>query len=277
MTPLEKSTVLVTGITNAASLALAVAKQVHSEGAQLVCTGLGPTAHHRDLSEKSAAFLTQAFEDFRTAVGDAFGPQTPTLPMDVTVDASITDLARALKVQGIQLDGFLHSIAMDKTIRGGTVKPLLEVTREEFFSAMDVSAYSLLAVTRALLNEGVLRRNASIVALSYLGAARVVRHPYKNIGVAKAALERLAVEMAQELGPSHGIKVNVVRFSPYAESKAGGAIEGLQEAVAQCARDGALGNARPEDLGWEVAYLLRPYGRVTGEIRHVDGGYHIRA
>lgn len=276
MLPLDKTTVLVTGITNAASLALAVARQVHAEGAQLVCTGLGPTPHHRDLSDKSAAFLQQAYDDFHGAVADAFGPGTLTLPMDVTVDASITDVARGLKERGVQLDGFLHSIAMDKTIRGGTVKPLLDVTRDEFFSAMDVSAYSLLAVTRALLAEGVLRRNASIVALSYLGAERVVRHPYKNIGIAKAALERMALELAQELGASHGIKVNVVRFSPYAESKAGGAIQGLQEAVDQCERDGALGNARPEDLGWEVAYLLRPYGRVTGEIRHVDGGYHVR-
>jgi len=83
---------------------------------------------------------------------------------------------------GIPLDGLLHSITMGKTIRGGTVRPLLEVTREEFFSAMDVSGYSLLAVTRALLNEDVLRRSASIVALSYLRAERVARHPYKNSG-----------------------------------------------------------------------------------------------
>ncbi len=100
----------------------------------------------------------------------------------------------------MRLDGVLHSIAMDQTIRGGEVKPLLAVTREEFADAMSVSAYSLIALCRALLAEDVLARGASVVALSYIGAERIARHPYKNISVAKAALERIAIELAHELG-----------------------------------------------------------------------------
>jgi enoyl-[acyl-carrier protein] reductase I len=96
------------------------------------------------------------------------------------------------------------------------------------------------------------------------------------VGVAKAALERITTELAHELGKSHKIKVNAVRFSPYTASKAGGAIAGLSEAVLEAEEKSPLGNALPQDLAWEVAYLLRPYGKVTGEIRYVDGGYHIR-
>ena len=277
MSALEHRTILVTGITDASSLALHCARQLQREGARLVCTGLGPTPHHGALSERSAAFLDKTYADFRRTIADAFGDTALALPLDVTLDASLADTAAALRERGIRLDGVLHSIAMDKTIRGGEVKPLLAVTREEFAATMEVSAYSLIALLRALLEGGVLNERAAVVALSYLGAERVVSHPYRNIGVAKAALERIVVELAYELGRSHGLKVNAVRFSPYTESKAGGAIQGLGEAAERCERESPLGNARAEDLAWEVAYLLRPYGRVTGEIRHVDGGYHIRA
>jgi hypothetical protein len=68
-----------------------------------------------------------------------------------------------------------------------------------------------------------------------------------------------------------------IRFSPYAASRAGGAIPGLAEAEASCAQASPLGNARPEDLALEIAHLLRPGHAITGEIRNVDGGYHILA
>lgn len=142
---------------------------------------------------------------------------------------------------------------------------------------MEVSAYSLIPLTRVLLTSNVLQRNSSILALSYIGAEKVVQHPYKNIGVAKAALERIIRELAFELGKSHAIKVNGIRFSPYTGSKAGSAIQGLKEAVEYCDIQSPLGNARPEDMAQEAAYLFRPDLRVTGEIRNVDGGYNIRA
>lgn len=116
-----------------------------------------------------------------------------------------------------------------------------------------------------------------MVSLSYLGAERVVSHPYRNVAVAKAALERITVELAHELGRAHGIRVNAVRFSPYAASRAGGAIPGLVAAEAACAEASPLGNARPHDLALEVAHLLRPGHAITGEIRHVDGGYRVLA
>ncbi len=274
--PLENCTILITGITDSGSLALAIAKQVKKEGAELVCTGLGLTPYHTNLSDKAKLYLEKTYSDFQETISKELGKDTVTLPLDVTIDESIDFTTKALVDKKIQLNGLLHSIAMDKTIRAGAVKPLIEVTREEFMGAMDVSAYSLIAVTRSLLAQNVLQKNASIVSLSYLGAEKIVRHPYKNVGVAKAALERITRELAFELGKSHNIKVNSIRFSPFTGSKAGGAIQGLQEALEFAEQNSPIGNALPEDLGYEVAYLLRPYGRVTGEIRHVDGGYNIR-
>jgi len=121
----------------------------------------------------------------------------------------------------------------------------------------------------------VLADGAAIVALSYLGAERVMAHPYRNIGIAKAALERIVRELAAELGASHRIRVNAERFSPWSKSRAGGAIPGLADAVATSAARAPLGNADPESLGHEVAHLLRAGLGVTGEVRHVDGGHHV--
>ena len=266
---------LVTGIADQASLALFVADELRRLGSDLVCAGLGSTPHHTGLSDKALSYLESTYASFCTTVRGTLGSEVPTFPLDVTLDGSIDDFARELAERRLALDGIVHSIAMDKTIRGGEVKPLLEVRREEFLSCMDVSAYSLIALVRALIAREVLQRGSSVVALSYLGAERVVMHPYKNVGVAKAALERITVELAMELGKSHAIRVNAVRFSPYTESRAGGAIQGLREAVANCQERGPMGNARPEDLAFEVAHLLRPNSRITGEVRHVDGGYHI--
>lgn len=275
--PLKDCTFLITGITDPGSLALYIAKQVLKEGGKIICTGLGRTPHHTGISEKALSFLENTYKSFQETIHQELGKDIQTFPLDVTLDGSLEDFATALDAQKIQLNGFLHSIAMDKTIKSGVViKSILEVTKEEFFNAMDVSAYSLVSLTRALMKKNVLQRKSSLLALSYLGAEKIVYHPYKNIGIAKAALERIIKELAFELGKSHEIKVNGIRFSPYTGSKAGSAIQGLQEAVEFCEDKSPLGNARPEDLAYESAYLLRPYVRVTGEIRSVDGGYHIR-
>jgi enoyl-[acyl-carrier protein] reductase I len=267
---------LITGINDESSLATAVADRLAAEGHRLVCTGLGLTPHHGSISDKARAYLEATYASFERTVSERYGSDTLTLPLDVTLDASIDELANRLQSESISLAGVFHSIAMDKTIRAGAVKPLLEVTREEFMQAMNVSAYSLIPLTRALLTRGALSRRASIVAVSYRGAERVMRHPYKNVGVAKAALERIIRELAEELGRSHQIRVNGVRFSPYTGSKAGGAIPGLAEAERICEELSPLGNARPEDLAAEVAYLFAPDTRITGDVRNVDGGYHIR-
>ncbi len=270
---LANTTFLITGIADKHSLAMYAAKEIIKQGGKVVCTGLGVSAHHSQLSDKAKSFLNQNFEDFKLAVKEELGDSAVEI-LDVTLDDNIESFAKNLADKNIKLNGLLHAIAMDKTIRNKEVKPLLEVTKEEFCDTMDVSAYSLIRLTHYLLKHDVLQRGASICSLSYIAAAKVTFHPYRNISIAKAALERISVELADELGRSHDIRVNVLRFSPYMGSKAGNAT--LNEKDVQTSnRMSPLGNAKPMDLAYEIAHLFRPELRITGEIRHVDGGYHI--
>lgn len=270
---LSKTTFLITGIADKHSLAMYVAKEIIKQGGKVVCTGLGVSAHHENLSEKAKTFLTKNFQDFKQAVSEELGDASVEI-LDVTLDENIESFAKNLSDKNIKLNGFLHAIAMDKTIRNKEVKPLLEVTKAEFCDTMDVSAYSFIRLSHYLLKYNVLQTGASICALSYIAAAKVTFHPYRNISIAKAALERITIELADELGRSHNIRVNTIRFSPYMGSKAGNAT--LNEEDVQISNKmSPLGNAKPMDLAHEITHLFRPDLSITGEIRHVDGGYHI--
>ncbi len=273
--PLAQRRYLVTGIADGSSLATFVARELVAQGATVLCSGLGPTPHHEGLSERARQHLAESFESFQKAVADHVGTGAETIACDLTQDESIRSLADRITSSGQPIDGFVHAVARDKTIRRDGARPVLETTRDEFLDCMDVSAYTLIALARELLAARALAEGAGIVSLSYIGAERVVSHPYKNVAIAKAALERITVELAHELGLAHGIRVNAVRYSPYASSRAGGAIPGLIEAEAASERLSPLGNATPDSLAREVAHLLRPENRITGEIRHVDGGFHI--
>ena len=270
----SNTTFLITGIADKHSLAMYVAKEIIKQGGRVICTGLGISSHHTNLSEKAKAFLTKNFQDFKLAVTEELGNDASVEILDVTLDENIDSLARNLSDRNVKLNGFLHAIAMDKTIRNKEVKPLLEVTKEEFCDTMDVSAYSLIRLSNYLLKYNVLQTGASICSISYIAAAKVTFHPYRNMSIAKAALERITVELADELGRTHDIRVNVVRFSTYMGSKAGNATLN-EEDVQTSDRMSPLGNAKPRDLAYEIVHLFRPDLKITGEIRHVDGGYHI--
>ena len=273
---LQGQTILITGIVDENSLACRVAREAHARGARLVCAGLGRTDQHGTLSERAGKYLEAAGEQFRATVKAEFGAETPALIMDATIDATLSDLATELKNSGVKLDGVLHSIAMDRTIRDGKVKPLLQVTRDEFMGAMDVSAYSLIAILRTLTEAELLARGASVVALSYIGAAGSTLEDYKNMGVAKAALERICKELAAEMGPSMDARINAVSFSPFIESRAGGAIPGIKAAYDRHQQVAPLGVARADDLAREVCFLMESDLRITGSVRYVDGGFHAR-
>lgn len=271
---LQDKRFLITGISDAGSLALHAAKAIVEQGGQVVCAGLGVTPHHTDLSDKARAYLSANEAAFREAVKAELGEDTPILILDATQEDSMVDLATGLAERGLHLDGFLHSIAMDRTIRNKQVKPLLEVTQAEFCDTLGVSAFSLVRITHHLLKTGALRDGSSICSLSYIAAEKVTFHPYRNMSVAKAALERITIELADELGRSRGIRVNALRFSPYLGSKAGTAT--LEPSDVEKAESmSPLGNAGPRDLALEIVHLMQPGLRITGEIRHIDGGYHI--
>ena len=271
---LQNQRFLITGISDAGSLALHAAKAIVEQGGQVVCAGLGVTPHHTDLSDKARAYLSANEAAFRETVKAELGEDTPIFILDATQEESMVNLAAGLAENGLHLDGFLHSIAMDRTIRNKQVKPLLEVTQAEFCDTLGVSAFSLVRITHHLLKTGALRDGSSICSLSYIAAEKVTFHPYRNMSVAKAALERITIELADELGRSRGIRVNALRFSPYLGSKAGTAT--LEPSDVEKAESmSPLGNAGPRDLALEIVHLMQPGLRVTGEIRHIDGGYHI--
>ncbi len=274
---LDGRTILVTGITDAASLATVVAAELARRGAHVVCSALGPTPHHEGLSTRAHDHLAATLESCRKTVDREVGGGAETIACDLTIDASIRDLGETLGGRGVSLDGVVHAVARDRTLARGGAPGLVDVSREDFLDCLDVSAYSLIALLRELLGTGTLARGASAVSLSYLAAERVVTHPYSTMAVAKAALERITVELAHQLGRSHGVRVNAVRFSPYTASRAGGSIRGLERAEAHADAVAPLGNAIPEDLAREVAHLLTPGLSVTGEIRNVDGGLHLLA
>lgn len=273
---LNGQTILITGISDVNSLACLIAKEYQKQGANIVCTGLGFTPFHKDVQDKARTFLERGYTSFQRAVKQELGEHVPTFCVDATVDESIEALGVALKEKGIKLNGLLHSIAMDKSIRPTGVKKLIEVTKDEFNQAMDISGYSLISLSRTLLTNQIMERGSSILSLSYIGAGRVMDYPYKNIGIAKAALERITIELADELGKGYDIRVNCIRFSPYKESRAGRAIPYMVGAFDHAQKNSPLGNALPEDLCLEALHLMRGGLRVTGEIRHVDGGYHIK-
>lgn len=270
----KNKTFLITGIADKNSLAMFVAKKIIENGGNVVCTGLGVSEFHTNLSDKAKDFLNKNHSDFSSSVKNELGDKVVTEILDVTLEESIDAFAKKMKTQNIQFDGFLHAIAMDKTIRQKEVKPLLEVTKDEFCDTMEVSAYSLIRIAHYLFRYEIMQPKASICSLSYIAAAKVTFHPYRNISIAKAALERITIELADELGRKNGTRVNVIRFSPYMGSKAGTATLN-QEDFNTADKISPLGNATPDDLANEVIHLFRPNGRITGEIRHVDGGYNI--
>ncbi len=271
---LTNKTFLITGIADEHSLAMYVAKAIIAEGGKVICTGLGVSPFHKDLSERAKAYLSATFADFKDSIKTHLGSEASVEILDVTLDKNLEFFGKNLLKNNINIDGVLHAVAMDKTIRNKKVKPLLEVSFDEFCGTMDVSAFSLIRLTNSLFKSKVLNAGASICALSYIAAEKVTFHPYRNMSIAKAALERIVIELADEMGRRNGTRVNAIRFSTYLGSKAGAATL-TEEDVSTSDRISPLGNATPIDLANEVVHLFRPDSRITGEIRHVDGGYHI--
>ncbi len=267
-------TYLITGIADEHSLAMYVAKEIIKNGGEVVCTGLGVSKYHKNLSDRALQFLSESYAQFEKSVQKELGNKVITHNLDVTLNDSVQEFCDLLRSKSVKVDGLLHAIAMDRTIRNKKVKPLLEVSFEEFCDTMQVSAFSLVSLVSTLKQNELLNKGSSICSLSYIAAQKVTFHPYRNISIAKAALERITIELADELGRKDGTRVNCVRFSPYLGSKAGTATLNSED-VDFAGKKSPLGNAQPQDLAFEVAHLLRPDVKITGEIRHVDGGYNI--
>ncbi|HUY41079.1 MAG TPA: enoyl-ACP reductase [Candidatus Dormibacteraeota bacterium] len=247
MSLLQGKRALVTGVANRWSIATGVARALHEHGAQLALTYQGERV--RDEVEKLASELGAA----------------PTFPCDVASDESLQGLAASLGT----IDVLVHCIAYaNKEDLAGKV---YDTSRAGYALALDVSAYSLIALVSALRSR--LADGASIMALTYLGATSIVPN-YNLMGVAKAALEAEVRYLAYDLG-ERGIRVNGISAGPIKTAsmrQVGGATKMLDVVpkIAPLHR-----NVTAEDVGKTAVYLASDLSSaVTADVHFVDAGFH---
>jgi enoyl-[acyl-carrier protein] reductase I len=253
MSELAGRTGLIVGVANKRSLAWSIAQRADAAGARLVLTYQNERL--KENVEELSAQLT-----------------TPPLlmPCDVSRDEDITRLFEALGAQVDGLDFLVHGAAFAP--REALSAPFVETSREAFRIAMDVSAYSLVALSRGAAPLLARKGGGSIVTLSYLGADRVFPN-YNVMGVAKAALESSVRYLAGDLG-AQNIRVNTISAGPVKTLAASG-ISGFS-GILQVYRERAAlkRNIDGSDVAGAAMFLLSDWGKgVSGEVIYVDGGY----
>ena len=242
---------LVLGLANDHSIAWGIAQALHAEGADLGFTYVGEALERRvrPLAQSLGSKLIE--------------------PCDVQNDDEIAALmARAREVYGT-IDILIHAVAFAK--REELSGAFYNTTREGFHLALDVSAYSLTAVTKAALD--LLNPGASIVTLTYHGSQQVAPN-YNVMGVAKAALEASVRYLANDLGPRN-IRVNAISAGPIRTLAASG-ISGFRSLHKQFAEVAPLRrNVTIDDVGKSAVWLCSDWSSaVTGEVVYVDAGFH---
>ena len=244
---------LVFGVANKRSIAWAIAKAWHEAGATLAFTYQGDRV--KDNVEQLAA---------------AFGDNTLLLPCDVASDEDIARVFAAVKGRFGKLDVLLHSVAFAprRSLEGGFV----DTDRESFRVALDVSAYSLVAIAREA--APIMPDGGSILAMSYYGSEKVVPH-YNVMGVAKAALESSTRYLAYDLGPKK-IRLNCISAGPVNTLAARG-IAGFTSMLKHYEEHAPLKrNVDPAELGAAGVFLASDgAAAITGQVLYVDSGYQI--
>lgn len=251
---MKNRNVVILGVANEKSIAWGVARSLWKQGADLIFT------YHRERS----------LEQLRRLLAEEGREPLLIVPCDVMDDDSIVRAFHEIGERVGAIHGVVHSVAFaDKNeLRGEYV----ETSREGYLLAQNSSAYSLVAVARAArpwMNEG-----GSIVTQSYIGARRVVPN-YNVMGVAKAALESSVRYLAEDLGKD-GIRINAI--SPGSiKTRAAGGIADFDDIVALHSDRSPLRRGVDQDeVGDATMFLLSPLSRgITGEVLHVDGGYHV--
>lgn len=244
---------VVFGVANERSIAWAIAQALHGEGAELAFTYAG-----------------EVLESRVKPLAEGIGSRI-ILPCDVTRDEDIDNVFEVIGKEWGSLDCLIHSIAFaDKEeLRGLYV----DTSRDGFHLAMDVSVYSLIALTKRAypLMEG---RGGSILTMTYYGSEKVIPN-YNVMGVAKAALEASVRYLASDLG-GKGIRVNAISAGPIKTLAAMG-IAGFREMLHLVEERSPLKrNVTQADVARTAIYLCSELASgVTGEILYVDAGYHI--
>ncbi|MGB3738198.1 MAG: enoyl-ACP reductase FabI [Pontixanthobacter sp.] len=243
---------LIMGLANEKSLAWGIAQQLHAQGAELAFTYQGDALAKRvkPLAERLGSDLT--FE------------------CDVSQMSALDTAFDTLKSRWNTIDFLVHAIGFsDKNeLRGKYV----DTSLDNFLMTMNISAYSMVAVTKRA--SDMMPDGGAILTLTYYGAEKVIPH-YNVMGVAKAALETSVQYLANDLGPRN-IRVNAISAGPVKTLAASGIGDFLyilkwNELNAPLRR-----NITIDDVGGAGVYLLSGLSSgVTGEVHHVDGGYHV--
>jgi enoyl-[acyl-carrier protein] reductase I len=244
---------LVTGVANEMSIAWAIARSFHDEGAELVFTYPG-----------------EAIERRMRPLVETLSPRA-ILECDVGKDQDIERTVRDVREVWDRVDILIHSIGFAP--RGALEGRFTEVTtRDAWNVALEVSAYSLVGLARAFWP--MMKPGASVLSLTYYGAEKVVRN-YNVMGVAKAALECATRYLADDLGQD-GIRVNTISAGPLRTLAAAG-IKGMRSMLAEnAARTPLRRNIEQEDVARAALYLCSDLAKnVTGEVLHVDAGQNI--
>ena len=248
---LQGKKILITGVLSNRSIAYGIAQACHREGAELAFTYVGERFKDR-ITEFAGHFDSKLI--FDCDVGS-----------DEQIDAVFADLGKSWE----HLDGLVHAIgfAPREAIAGDFLEGL---SREGFKIAHDISAYSFPAMAKAALP--MLRPNAALLTLTYLGAMRALPN-YNTMGLAKASLEASVRYLAESLGPK-GIRVNGISAGPIKTLAASG-IKDFSKILNFVKANAPLRrNVTLEDVGNAAAFLLSDLaGGITGEITYVDGGF----
>jgi len=245
---------LIVGVANKRSIAWAIAQAAAAAGARLALTYQG------DRLEENVRELAETLE----------APLV--MPCDVASDPQIADVAATVDREFGGLDFLVHGAAFAP--RDEISNPFVQTSRDGFRIALDVSAYSLIALTRAVVPLMERRGGGSVVTLTYLGSQRVFPN-YNVMGVAKAALEASVRYLASDLG-GRNIRVNAVSAGPIKTLAAAG-ISGFS-GILQVYRERAplRRNVDTSEVADAALFLLSPQSRaVTGEVLIVDAGFHV--
>lgn len=243
---------LVMGVANERSIAWGIAKALHEAGAELAFSYQG-----------------EAFGKRLMPLAERVGSDIM-LDVDVTDEASMDAMFATLAKRWGKLDFLVHAIAFsDKSELTGR---FVNSSRDNFLNSLDISCYSLIELARR--SQPLMVEGGSLITLTFQGARRVTPH-YNVMGVAKAALEASVRYLASDLGPD-GIRVNAISPGPM-KTLAGSAIGGARKTFRHAEANAPMrANASLEAVGGTAVWLCSDAGAsTTGEIIHVDGGYHV--
>ena len=249
---LDGKKALIFGVANDHSIAWGIAKALHDEGATLGFSSV-------------ESLIERRVQPLADSIGSTFVE-----PCDVQSDDQIRGVMEKWREAHGEIDVLVHALAFAK--REDLDGEFTATSRDGFALAMDVSAYSLVALVREA--RPLLHPGSSVLTLTYYGAEKVVSH-YNVMGVAKAALEASVRYLAADLGPE-GVRVNAISAGPIRTLAAAG-IAGFKKLYGSFAEVAPLrSNISIEDVGKTAIWLASDLSSaVTGEVVYVDGGFNI--